>query len=107
MNMVEIVREFTAEPSNSKAPGASRHLSLTIAGTQRRFERGCMQVERGAVGELRIGCTFQVGQGARRRGEREETAVDVIVTGDPADSVEISVEQSQRYAARVTGVRRA
>ncbi len=107
--MAKIERKFTCEPSNSKAPGAKRHLSVLVGGAERRFERGSMEVPEGTPITIRIGATWI--NGRRNEETRDQAEAQVVVTGDASDSVEIVAgrdqARGQQYSVRVTGVRAA
>ena len=100
--MATVTRTIVREPSNSKCPGATRHLS--IGGE--RFRLGVAEVPAGPA-TIKIGGSFSIGSGRTARLERKQVEIPVIVTGDEADEVLGVLDGgSQGFTIRFRGVRR-
>ena len=102
-----VTRKVIETPSNSKSPGASHHVDInTLRFVATPEDRGtgiarCDVPAGPAI--LHVSANFMTGK--NRRTERRSQSVDVVVTGDQADTVTVTVELAQRYTVQFWGVR--
>ena len=111
--LATVTRAIVREPSNSKCPGGTRHVSITGAdGRLLKFEAGALRGTGLASATLPAGnATIKMGGSfSRASGRMDRVAVEipVIVTGDESDSVTGIVDGgSQKIEIRFTGARHA
>jgi hypothetical protein len=86
----------TAAPSRSKGRGwlVTRDIFATPCGAD-------VPCEIGETLELRLGTEVR----RASRVDRQSRTVTVVATGDPADTVEVTIGSPQPYAATITGAR--
>jgi hypothetical protein len=99
MEMAQVTRTMVREPSNSKCPGASRHLSIRGM----KFVGGIADIAEGPA-TIVIAGSFARGSGIRARQERHTVSIPVIVTGIATDVVTgICDGGSQQFEILFTG----
>ena len=95
-------RKIVQKPSNSKSPGATQHIDID----DQRFVSdgqgtGIGSVETDAIAAtLHVAATFNSGGKQIRRA----ASVPVIVTGDRADTVTVTVRLAQAFSVQFWGV---
>lgn len=102
-----VTRKAIETPSNSKSPGSSHHVDIStirFAATAEQRGTGIASADV-PEGEATISVSASFFTGKAKRLERRSAEVNVIVTGDPADTVTVSVELAQRYTVQFWGVR--
>lgn len=104
--MAIVTRTFIREPSNSKCHGSTRCLLIG----NHSFSAGELRGTGVASAELPTGPavvtiagTFAVGSGARKRTQRREIKIDVIVTDNPGDECVVMLDGAQPIEVRLTG----
>lgn len=110
-----VTRKAIEIPSNSKSPGASHHVDIKSPGAIDSLRFAAAPEDRGsgiarcevAAGPATINVSANFFTGKARRLERRSKSVPVIVTGDQADTVTVTVELAQRYTVQFWGVRTA
>jgi len=104
-----VTRKVIETPSNSKSPGASHHVDIQtvrFAATAEQRGTGVASADVPAgQAKISISGSYYTGQGARRRSVRQEVVTDVVVTGEQADTVTVTVDLGQRYTIQFWGVR--
>jgi hypothetical protein len=101
--MKTVTRKITHKPSNSKSPGGTHH--VTISGQKfattaelRGTGWGVCEIDADEA-TLQVAATFMVGK--RGKSQRIVNEVNVIVTGNASDVVELAAEYTDYQALRV------
>ena len=106
--MAIITRRYVREPSNSKCPGSSRHLSIggknfAVSALLRGSGLAAAELPEGPA-TVKIAGTYAVGKAGKT--ERHELSVNVIVTGLETDVLTVCLDEgvSQPIEVVLTGV---